>query len=383
MLFSYSDAAAWEVQRTPWRRQAPCQGIYQFVVFCVPEGIRGFFPDGATNMLGIDIGCHSLKIVEMKGNRLVALRENLLPDRGENGNGDQISNALEQTITEMGARKKPAWGSIGGASVITHISNYPQMELPELEGAVQLEAEQFVSRDWEEMDFDFQILEQLEDGSFRVVFVAAPKALSDHAIQYFKAAGLYPVGVSAGTLAMATAFQSVLERAASSEERRGEGSIMIDIGAVNTSIAMLADRRIVVLRDVAFGGNDITKSVMSEFDTGFKEAEDIKIQPGERGTRLLDSVERALRPLLQQISITMGYEHRQRPQKNAIYLVGKGCFAPGLAKIIRDKFALPVSFFNPFEGFDADCELPEDARDLSSYTIAQGCALIGGDEHEK
>ncbi len=280
----------------------------------------------------------------------------------------------------MGAAKKTAWGSIAGTSVIIHLTNYPDMERSELEGAVRLEAEQFISRDWEEIDFDYQVLEALEEGGYRVLFVAAPKELSDRNIVLFKKAGLYPIGMNVNSLAMATAFQGVIGRTGKAEEE--SGALLLHIGAENSSLALLHGHRITVLRDVSFGGNDITKSIMQEFNTEFEDAERIKLEGGGSETRIKDSVERAIRPLSQQISMTMGYEQRSgNLGDGSIFLVGGGCRAPGLPDMIKDKFHLPVKFLNPFAALPADCDLPNEESLLSDYTIAFGCALIGSSEN--
>ncbi len=333
-------------------------------------------------MLGIDIGHHTLKVVEVKDGRLIGVKESLLPGRlaGE-VDAEEVSGSLQEIVADMSARKKAAWSCIGGASVITNLTDYPDMERSELDGAVRLEAEQFLSRDWNDMDFDYQILEKLGEGGLRVLFAAAPKALSNRTISLLKAAGLYPVGISAASMAMARAFQEVQKRTGSREDRE-KGVVLIDIGATNTCIALLEGTRIVVMRDIAFGGNDINKSLQKEFEANFDEAEAVKTRWGEPETRVLDCVERSIRPLLQQISITMGYEHRQkRSGENAIYLAGGGCRAPGLPEMIGERFDLPVSFFNPFSGFDSECHLPDNERTLSTYSIAIGCALIGEEEY--
>ncbi len=338
----------------------------------------------ALKMLGIDIGHSSVKILELQGNRIINLKKRPYPGQADSeGREDEISRILAHTITSIDARKKVAWSSVGGTSVITHLKTFPEMEESELEGAVQLEAEEFFFHDWETMDFDYHVMETLEDGGYKVLFMAAPKELSNKNIALLKEAELYPIGMSVNSLAMANAFQAASERTGGGQESNGR-AVLINIGATTTSIVLLDDGRIAALRDVPFGGNDITKSLMKEFKTGFEEAESIKTHPGEPETRLTDSVERALRPLLQQISMTIGLKHRQRDQgDNSIFLAGSGCRAPRLKELIESKFNLPVKLFNPLAGLEIECEQPDDDLEMSGYAIALGSALIGDREGTK
>lgn len=327
-------------------------------------------------MLGIDIGHSSTKVVELQGGRITGLRRCSYADRAEAGT-EILSRALQEITEAMNARKKPAWGSISGTSVITHLKDYPGLNEAELAGAAQLEAEQFVSRDWGEMDFDYQVQEQLADGGFRVLFASAPRELSDSNIALFHAAGLYAAGMSVNSLAMAEAYRAAAERTGAPET---EGAVIINMGAQNTSLALLHGARIVVLRDISFGGNDITRGLMKEFETDFAGAEKIKLQ-GDAAAEVADCVGSAIRPLSQQISMTIGYEHgKGSTGGDSILLGGGGSRAPGLSETLLQRFEMPVRFFDPFAGLTADCELPGDEAGRSEYAIALGCALIGGNE---
>ncbi len=334
-------------------------------------------------MLGIDIGRSSVKIVELQGGRILNLKKRPYPGPADPAeHDDDIRDVLTRAVASMGAGGKAAWASVGGTSVITHLKDFPEMEESELDGAVRLEAEELFFHDWETMDFDYRVVETLEDGGCKVMFIAAPKGLCNKRVARLKEAELYTAGISVNSLALATAFQAAAERG--KQEQEGDRRvILVNIGAATTSIVMLEDGRIAVLRDVPFGGNDINKSLMKEFHTGFDEAENIKTHTAEPETRVTDSVERALRPLLQQISMTIGLKHRTRDQgDNSIFLAGGGCRAPGLSEMFESRFGLSVKIFNPLAGLEIECEQPGDEVEMSEYAVALGCALTGDRKEE-
>jgi type IV pilus assembly protein PilM len=247
----------------------------------------------------------------------------------------------------------------------------------ELRGAVALEAEEFVSRNWSQMDFDYDVVEELPDGKVRVLFVAAPRDLSNERIQCFKSSGLFCGGVTVDSLALTNAF---LHSATGAQKEAGV--LLLNIGAETTNIVLLNAGQLTVLRDVAFGGNDINEAVMTDFNASFEEAEAIKMKAGDGRASLVESVKRAVEPLLRQVSRTIGYEARRREEAGdlRVCLFGGGSLAPGLNEEIARGIDSPVEHFDPFAKLEVHCGLPDDVGLRSCFAVAVGSALMGEQE---
>ncbi len=332
-------------------------------------------------MLGIDIGHYSVKAVELQGDQITAFEREIyhLPRREKWE--EKVVGVLSQVIDKMGGGKKAAWGSLSGTSVITHLASYPDMDKSELESAVRLEAEELFFGDLgAEMDFDWRVLGYTEESGYRILFVAAPREMCDRTIGHFKAAGLYPAGISVGSLAMSRAFFS-----AAPGETKNEPTVLINIGAVNTSVALIHEQKIAALRDVSFGGDKITESLMKELDMEFPQAEKLKTQPENTDSSLRRVVEMAIRPLMRQISLTIGHKYRKYLDKSgSVFLSGGGCRAPHLPELMEERFELPIRFIDPFAGLRNEGNGPdEDDRTRSDYVAALGCALIGSEEENE
>lgn len=325
-------------------------------------------------MLGIDIGSYSIKIVQLTGTCLQMAEEIPYPGWPNQNDGD-VRKVLAESVARMECEKEEVWSCLAGTPVITHIASFPPMSPDELDGAVRLEAEQFVSQDWEQIDFDYEVIDSEREDEIQVLFVAAPREMSDQKLALFRESGLYCRGITVEALALARSFTNSV-----SKDKQNDTTILVAIGASKTNIVLFNGERPTILRDISFGGNDITECIAKEFSMDFKEAERIKRQQDTSETRLKDCMERSLQPLIRQLSRTIEYGTRQTGASGndmAIVLYGGGSLAPGLPKHLADNLGVPVRYSNPFAGLEAECVIPRDVRIQSRYGLAIGCALIG------
>ena len=327
-------------------------------------------------MLGADLGTYSIKVVRISRGAVEEARQATCP-AFPSRSSDDSRQLLRRIAQERRWRGQQVWGSIKGTAVIPRLTKFPAMPEEDLRGAVALEAEEFVSRNWSQMDFDYDVVEELPDGKVRVLFVAAPRELSEEQVQCFKASGLYCGGITLDSLALTNAFLR-----SATDAQKEANVLLLNIGAQTTNIVLLNAGQLTVLRDVAFGGNDVNEAVMTDFNATFEEAEAIKLNAGEGGAQLDGSVERAVEPLLRQVSRTIGYEARRREEAGdlSVCLFGGGSLAPGLDRQIASGIDSPVEHFDPFPGLPVRCELPEDAGLRSCFAVAVGAALTGEQE---
>jgi len=322
-------------------------------------------------MIGADTGTYSVKLVHLTKGVIQQVQQSKYPEWPKHSE-DEVTSLLQRMVAQMGCRGERVWGSVGGTSIIAHMTSFPRMPEEELRGAVSLEAEQFMSRNWSEVDFDFDVLESLPDDRVRVLFVAAPRELSEQRVGCFKASGLYCTGIGTDSVALATAF----EHSGGRPER--DSVLLLNIGASGTSIALFSEGKLSVLRDVSFGGNDITQAIVEDLGLSFESAEEAKLDSAQ-DARVRESVERAMGPLRDQIARTIGYQTRGREGAGdvMIYLCGGGGLATGETDYLAGQFNVPVEFFDPFVNVGVKCELPGQLPLRSTYSVAVGNALLG------
>ena len=197
-------------------------------------------------MLGADLGTYSIKVVRLSRGVVEEARQATCPAFPSRPSDDS-RQLLRRIAQERRWRGQHVWGSIKGTAVIPRLTEFPAMPEEELRGAVALEAEEFVSRNWSQMDFDYDVVEELPDGKVRVLFVAAPRELSEEQVQYFKASGLYCGGITLDSLALTNAFLH-----SATDAQKEANVLLLNIGAQTTNIVLLNAGQLTVLRDVAF-----------------------------------------------------------------------------------------------------------------------------------
>ncbi len=318
-------------------------------------------------MVGVDIGQDSVKLALLSGRRLRHVTLGAMAGRAGGGPAE----LLRQMAEAADCVGEPAWGSIQGPPVIARVTTFPKMTPDQLRSAAALEAEELVSRNWSSMDFDCDVLREDEDDS-TVLFVAAPKDLSDRCVECLRSAGFRCVGMTTCSLALVAAFRSAVP-----QHGEGQSALLLDIGAGTTNIVLFDGAEPAVFRDIPFG------TVSLGFHPGGAEAPSPPAAgdlPSGGGSPA--SLPRALEPLCDQISRTLAYRgrHARRTSGLTVYLSGGGSLVPGLREDLSSWLDVPVAFMDPFVGLDMSCEVPEAHSERSRFATSVGNALLGEEQ---
>ncbi|MBI4091171.1 pilus assembly protein PilM, partial [candidate division WWE3 bacterium] len=139
------------------------------------------------NVIGLDIGIHSIKAVEVKKdkgkNELVkfglgeSLNLNLSSDREEEMT--KYARALSDFFDEHGFSTPRINVGLPETDVFTRVIKVPKMSDKELKSSIKFEAEQYIPLPLKEVNFDFQVLKDDTVGknNMSVLLVAAKKTL--------------------------------------------------------------------------------------------------------------------------------------------------------------------------------------------------------------
>jgi type IV pilus assembly protein PilM len=143
------------------------------------------------DVIGLDIGCSSIKLVELKedknGYKLQNLAISPLPPEaivdGALMDSVTIIDAIRDAIAASKTKTKDAVTSVSGHSVIVKKISLPFMTEAELEESIQWEAERYIPFDINDVNIDFQIFGSTPENpeTMEVVLVAAKKdVINDH-----------------------------------------------------------------------------------------------------------------------------------------------------------------------------------------------------------
>lgn len=336
------------------------------------------------NFFGLDIGSHSLKVaqVEKTGDkyRLIALGVAPTPAGGILSEAPADITALSESIKKLQAEAKITTDNVAVAlpedKVFTRVIEIPPLTESELASAINWEAEQFIPIPLSEVTLDYQIISRPEKGESKkmeVLLIAAPKQLIEKYLKALESAGLRPVSLETEIIAIARSVASP----------DSAPTLVVDLGARATDMAIVASGQIVFTRSIGTAGEALTRAVASELKLDPAQAEEYKKAYGVDPRQLEGKVKGAIGPILEVVAKEMEKalefyrsKHAENPVKRAV-LTGGTAGLPEVVSLLAQKLGIEVQLADPFARLEKEAEilakLPEGAAPL--YAIAIGLAL--------
>lgn len=356
----------------------------------------------AKDVLGVDLGSSSVKIVQLSGNRVVRWHYeelNIKDASPETAPADRAAMYNQILTNFLSKQKKPpktAAISVSGNSVIVRYVKLPKLSKDDLEKTIQFEAEPYIPFAISEVNLGFHILgDVVEEGQQKMetILVAAKRELIDQRLDVITSAGLRPVTVDVDAFTLENAYQI-----AHPDTQELETVLLINVGANVTTIIIMESGVSKVVRDVFIAGNTINKSIQRIFDCSYEEAENLKkkgqilVTPDEKEATLAQDDQDALqisntivtvmKDLIAEIQRSLDFFLSQNPERqvNRILLAGGACRINGLDRYFSQELRLNVEKFDPFINLPGE-DLPDpDLR--PAFTVAVGLATRReGDAH--
>lgn len=367
---------------------------------------RSRSPRPAQRVIGIDIGCQCLRLVEITrsrtGPRLSAAVLARTPPAAVDGDGgvdpEALGSELKHLLSRHGFRARRAWLAVPATAVVLRTLTFPALEEQELREVVRWETERYVPGGPDEFVVDFCALpgEPMADEimgeaaepvpTTRVLFVAARRQVVRQRLDALRRSGLAGWRVDVDLLAAVRAV-----RATGAE-------VVVDVGAASTRLAFCVDGIPELVRVIPVGTRRLASGVAERLGVPPDEAEQLIRRHGVKsgGGRVLQAVAPDLQELTAGVrnaaevfSETAG-GRRSATGPNAtpggMVLGGGGAYLPGLDELLLRAMEplgrpLAAEVFDPAYHLQA---APGAERVLGlmgpEFMIAVGLALLGGDD---
>jgi type IV pilus assembly protein PilM len=344
------------------------------------------------SLVGLDIGSHSIKVVEFKHHKKRYELKNfgvaqLPPEAIVDGvimDSSLVAESIRNLFANLKIKNKSVATSVSGHSLIVKKIPLPTMTEDELEEQIQWEAEQYIPFEIDEVNIDFQILGPLpdEEGQMGVLLVAVKKDIINDYTAVIAEAGLNVQVVDVDSFAAENLFEVCYPEALESTV------VIIDIGAGIMNINIVKDGVSIFTRDIMMGGANFTEELQKELGVSYEEAEILKLggtseQAGPEEVsaimaRVTDNVVLEIQRSLDFFSATSAEE-----ELGGVYLAGGSCMVPGLAMAVEEKLGAPVQIIHAFKGVsvspkDFDPDYLEAMGPVTA--VAAGLALRRTDE---
>lgn len=311
------------------------------------------------SLIGLDIGSHSVKAVEIENRG----GQYAITGYGQTGVLDDETRpqAISNLIRRCGFRSKRAAVAVSGKSVIVRYLSMIRMSDDELEKAIEFEADKYIPFNVSDVVMDCKKLDDnqpgleldnLSDDKMRVLLVAAKKSLVLDVVNQVSSAGLSPQIVDVNAFAIGNAFELNCE--VSEDEGRGEKVVaLIDVGARKTNMNIVRGSTSYFTREVYLGGDDFTTTLSKRLGVPPEEAEKLKRTPGDREGEVEEGMSQIFEDLGNEILLSFDYfENQFDSTVEEIYFSGGGARIPFLDRVFERIFSRPVQTWDPTEGLE-------------------------------
>ena len=345
-------------------------------------------------LVGVDVGSFAIKVVEIEQTKkgrflknfgMIGLPRNAIRE-GDIVEQEVVAEALKELFKNLKIRNQNVAVALSGYPVMAKRITLPHSEREKIEATIHDQAEQYIPFDINDVNLDFDILENeetlsededaAEEKSLDVMLVAAKKDVIDAYVNLLTAADLNPGVLDVDVFAL----QNTAELSITGEK---EGYAIVNVGAEELGINTVVNGASLFSRDSSFGGAQITDLIMSHFDLDFEKAEEIKLgavedKPWDQS--LETSVSGVVSDWAQEIKRALDFVETTYPDKSIgkIFVCGGSCRIKGFQKYLEAHAGLPVVELNPFRTLTPNQDLFDEAylnQMAPRACVATGLAL--------
>lgn len=329
-----------------------------------------FFRSSNKTAIGLDIGSHSVKAVQLlkegpSSLRLLALGVAEIGQPREN-HFETIIPAVNNALKDCNLKKTQLITSLGGSSVVIRQINFPSSSYKEIESSLKWEGSHHIPMPVDTVEMRFQIRKVSKDEkSSEVLLVAVNKALLQNHLTLLSEMQLEPHIIDVNPLALANAFLAL------TPNPEDKNIAIIGVGASTTTVTIFRKDGLFFTRDISLAGNRFTREIQSIYHLDYPQAELFKKEETIDQHQMQPVFNQLLSDIRQSLLFydtrtgNNGYEE--------IILTGGGANLPGLSSYLEKNLSLPVIEFNPLNNLQMDEHLS--GSDLTKVALQLGAAV--------
>jgi len=328
-------------------------------------------------LIGIDIGTKYIKIarLEKKGADFLVYSAAMCAAPPPDSSVKQdvlLASKLKAMMKEAFPLNKSVACSIGGSQIVARNFELAALGAEEMEGAVMLEAKQSVSADLASMCCDFQELSGQGKDKKDILFVGAPVELVDKRVRLIENMGLNIELLDIDSLAAVNSYLAF------DKDMANQSAVLLNIGHTYTNIAVLDAGALRFIRNVTFGGSNITSEIAALYKIPFEAAEEIKKSRElweSIGLNIKSVLRKSMPDLLEAVYRSMEYCMNRKKILNIdkILITGGTASLYGIDSFISDTLGIATERWNPMDHLVVDDVLRKELGNC--FSVAFGLAV--------
>ncbi len=337
-----------------------------------------------TKTIGLDIGSTSIRVAHLRheGNSFTLDSIASMP---QNTNGlisdsllDQqgLADSIKKLISSANIHTKEVVLSIPDSMVYTKIIQMPQLSDQELSAALKFEMEQYIPLPVDQVKTDWEVLSRNETSgkkTMNVMIVAAPLSLLSKYEKIMDMAGLLPDAIETEIV---SAHRSLLPLI-----NNPEANMIVHIGAITTSIAIVKEGKIKMIFSLGLGGAAMTRSISVDLGIDISQAENYKKAYGLSQSAFEGKIAKVLDPVLTSIvadvkkAMLSYHEKNNNENIKQLVLSGGSSLLPGLDVYLTNALSTQVVLGRAWSAYNIS-NIPDELQSQApAYNVAIGLAL--------
>ena len=331
-------------------------------------------------VIGVDIGTSVIKLVEAnhqsEAPQLVTYgiatldRSNLSTDTKQNIS--YYAESLRALVEQTHATGTITVGALPATSAFTTVIEMPLMPKKEIDSAVRWEAKKLVPLPLEKMSLDWHIVSS-DAKTMNIIVTAASKDMITNTMAIFQQAGLSLIALETEISALRRSLVTDL----------AEATMIIDIGATNTNVAIFHRGVPMVTRNIDVGGQSFDVNIANSMNVNIERAEQFKNhfgptvagQPDHPVSRAIqfvidNMIVRELRPLIS------AFESAHQVGISNIIVAGGTAHMKNLIPYLQKVFNKTVMIADPWKHISHPGELSSELEKIApEMAVTAGLAL--------
>jgi type IV pilus assembly protein PilM len=310
-------------------------------------------------LLGLDITTSSVKLIELvdvgRGYRVESFAAEATPPNAINDkavvDAEAVGEAIRRAVKRSGTKTREVAVAISGDAAITKVIQMPKsLSSAELEGQVELQADQYIPFPMEEVSFDFETIgtSERDPDMVDVLLVATRTENVEQRQAAVAAAGLIARVVDVEAFAVENACSLLKHQMP--EGGIGKFIAIVDFGASTTTFSVLQDLKVIYTRDFAFGGQQLTEEIMRTYGLSLEDAGRAKKEGGLPSNYQPEVLDAFMDDMSQQVSRSLQFflaSGSGRDQPDQVLICGGCANIPGVADVIGSRIGVPTEIGDP------------------------------------
>lgn len=254
----------------------------------------------------------------------------------------------------------------------------PSSEEKNIENTVELEVDQYIPIPLPALYLDYEVIERSKD-TVTAIMSAVSRPLVDNCLNAVRSAGLTPLVAEPSINAVA--------RVLAATEEGHLSTLIIDIGAASTDIAILDGGVIRVTGGVGIGGNTFTLDMAKKLNVPLENAHQYKVlnglSPGPRQAKITTALTPSLTRISTEVRKVIRYYNERLATNRKIeqvLVVGGGANVPGIGEYFTNELVMPARVAIPWQKLDFGKLQEPNKQFRPRYIAVAGLASLSPDE---